>query len=323
MNRSPIILMCCMIGVLDSASARPFWENSLPPLPEPLPAVAKALASVDARSAVTYLIELRGAAASRQWLVSVSDGSPTRKEANATDLTLHVSTGDRFSFSAEDVSLRVSTQGPWLASGKQSYRRLEADVAAPRGFLDLGFNRFCQVLCRLHDQGMTEGSLGISVSTNPFPPEAVEHGRARARALGLNSDDLRAAAGTVPSFSAYFAIIQSTEGLSDILYNLIEKPSMLSVILHGLDVNFILRSAGVTRIDGSAWGLPASTCCYRIPVQMNLNGKPAMSLDLVVTDPENSGLANVAGVVGFVAMRPDDPTGMVVARISVKGSTRK
>jgi hypothetical protein len=170
---------------------------------------------------------------------------------------------------------------------------------------------------------MTEGSLGISVSTNPFPPEAVEHGRARARALGLNSDDLRAAAGTVPSFSAYFAIIQSTEGLSDILYNLIEKPSMLSVILHGLDVNFILRSAGVTRIDGSAWGLPASTCCYRIPVQMNLNGKPAMSLDLVVTDPANSGLANVAGVVGFVAMRPDDPTGMVVARISVKGSTRK
>jgi hypothetical protein len=48
-----------------------------------------------------------------------------------------------------------------------------------------------------------------------------------------------------------------------------------------------------------------------------------MSLDLVVTDPANSGLANVAGVVGFVAMRPDDPTGMVVARISVKGSTRK
>lgn len=323
MNRSPIILMCCVIGALDSASARPFWENSLPPLPEPLPAVADALASLDAGSAVTYLIELRGVATSRQWLVTVSDGSPGEKAAKTTDLTLHVSTGDQFSFSTEDVPLRVSTQGPWLAGGKQTYRRLEADVAAPRGFLDLGFNRFCQILCRLHDNGMTKGSLGIDVSTNPFPPESVEHGRAQARALGLDPEDLRAVAGTIPSFSAYFSIIRSTEGLSDILYNLIEKPSMLSVFLHGLDVNFVLRSAGVARIDGSAWGLPASTCCYRIPVQMNLNGKPAMYLNLVVTDPENSGLANVAGVLGFVAMRPDDPTGMVVARISVKGSTRK
>jgi hypothetical protein len=163
---------------------------------------------------------------------------------------------------------------------------------------------------------MTEGSLGIDVSTNPFPPEAVEDGRARAWALGLNPEDLRAAAGTIPSFSAYFAIIRSTEGLSDILYDLIEKPSMLSVLLHGLDVNFTLLSAGVARIDASAWGLPASTCCYRIPVQMNLNGKPAMYLDLVVTDPANSGLANVAGVAGFVAIRPDDPARMVVARIS-------
>jgi len=323
MNRSPIILMCCVVGALDYASARPFWENSLPPLPEPFPAVVDALSSVDARSTVTYVIELRGTAASRQWLVSVSDGSTTRREAKTTDITLHVSTGDRFSFSAEDVPLRVSTQGPWLAGGKQTYRRLEADVAAPRGFLDLGFNRFCQVLCRLHDQGMTKGSLGIEVSTNPFPPESVEHGRSRARALGLDPEDLRAVAGTIPSFSAYFSIIRSTEGLSDILYNLIEKPSILSVFLNGLDVNFILRSAGVSRIDGSAWGLPASTCCYRIPVQMSLNGKPAIYLDLVVTDPENSGLANVAGVVGFVAMRPDDPTGMVVARIFMDELTRK
>jgi hypothetical protein len=165
---------------------------------------------------------------------------------------------------------------------------------------------------------MTEGSLGISVSTTPFPPEAVEHGRARARALELKSEDLRAAAGTVPSFSTYFAIIRSTEGLSDILYDLIDKPSMLSVWLHGLDVNFTLHSAGVARIDGSRWGLPASTSCYRLPVQMNLNGKPAMYLDLVVTDPANSGLAIVAGVVGFVAIRPDDPARMIVARIAMQ-----
>jgi hypothetical protein len=308
--------MCCAIGALDMAAARPFWENPLPPLPEPLPAVADALESVDARPGVTYLVELHGAVAARQWLVTVSDGPPARKEAKTTDVTLHVSTGDRFSFSAEDVSLRVSTQGPWLAGGKQPHRSLEADVAAPRGFLDLGFNRFCQFLCRLHDQGMTEGSLGISVGTNPFAPEAVEHGRARARVLGLSSEDLRAAAGTVPSFSAYFAIIQSTEGLSDILYDLIDKPSMLSVMLNGLDVNFILHSAGVARIDGSAWGLPATTPCYRLPVQMNLNGKSALYLDLVVTDPANNGLANVAGVAGFVAIRPDDPARMVVARIS-------
>lgn len=251
-----------------------------------------------------------------QWLLYL-EGSARNKPARSNAPSrriMYSSTGGKLEFHSQPVPVKLRTLGPFDAS--QSKRAVKthnkmAQFDLDEGFLALGLDNAAVAVLRLK-QTNTKGAFGFSSS--PFPEAVIAKNRKATRPVQLTPDEERALAGVGPALDSYFNVVQRTEALSDILYELIDLPSMWSLLRKGVNAQFRFLNENLGPADHTAWDLPAHLPAYNLPVTLEINKHRALNITFVATSPRPP-LRPCAGVIALLAEKPGDKHTYLTLRI--------
>ena len=101
-------------------------------------------------------------------------------------------------------------------------------------------------------------------------------------------------------------IVRGNEALADYFWQVVEKPSVWSVITHlGVDVAVDVPLEQAIPAPAPA-GLPAGERTFAVPLRIEVNGAPALYVDLLATDARRP-YALCGGLVAAVARHPSRP----------------
>ncbi|HLU40128.1 MAG TPA: hypothetical protein VK081_12150 [Planctomycetota bacterium] len=133
------------------------------------------------------------------------------------------------------------------------------------------------------------------------------------------STRLRADVAAVLALRNMLAVMRESEVLSDILWTVIDKPSLFSVIRNfGVRVSLGADFEGAREAARMLLGgdPPAGRVVpvHEVPVELQLNGVPALRAKVLATEPD-SPLNLGAGIVGIDAFQPSDPAARVCIRV--------
>jgi hypothetical protein len=251
-----------------------------------------------------------------QWLLYLKATAPdSLASTNNRRIVMHSATGSKHEFVSTPAPVSLQTLGPFDASQRKRVLKRQDKTASfklDQGFLALGLDHAAIALMRLRQTGV-KGSFGFS--DRPFSEAAIAKTLKSTKPIQLTMDEERALAGSVPALMSYFNIVQRTEGLSDILFELIDLPSMWSMMRKGgVDTGFRFVNQNLGHGDSSAWNLPATAPVYNLPLVLELNKHPSLNLTFVVTAPRPP-LLPCAGVVALVAEKPGDKNTFLTLRI--------
>jgi len=276
----------------------------------------------------TILVTGTGMHERKQWLIllrvddrdeDTPEGEPPRDEV------LYTNSGREIHFADSPVVLQMRTWGPFVetTTSKNSPVRLrEAEDAREivnESFLRLGFANACEAMMQLH-RARTEGRLApdnlFSVGIKPFSGRELKRGLQLAEAAGFETDDERAIAGTVPALLEYFDIASRSPGIRSLVWELLEKPSVWSVLgrIGRIESGVIFHTKGVGPVSEEPWALPAVAEVFKIPLTLELNDRPGLQCVLVVTHPRPPLLVS-AGIIGILAQSPGDDAKRLFLRI--------
>jgi hypothetical protein len=254
----------------------------------------------DSLSALVTLVER---SRRTQWLLYLKAGGTNtaamQVKTNASKRLMYSSTGRKFEFQSTPVSVSLRTLGPYDASERKRKVKAKDTVARLRlnqGYLALGLDKGARAVLRL---GTRKPKIGYAFAARPFSEKEIAETRKRTNNVALTMEEERALAGTGPALESYFTIVQETEGLSDILFKLVDLPSMWSIARHkGMVVNFrFLNEIREREVKAGSLSI------YEIPLALELNGQRSLNITLVATTPRPP-LLPCAGIMGLVATRP-------------------
>jgi hypothetical protein len=255
----------------------------------------------DSLSALVTLVEK---SRRTQWLLYLKAGETnsagaTQVKTNASKRVMYSSTGKKFEFRSTPVSVSLRTLGPYDASERKRKVKAKDTVAklsVDQGYLAVGLDKAARAVMRL---GTRKPKIGYAFAARPFGDKEIAETRKRTNNVALTIEEERALAGTGPALESYFTIVQETEGLSDILYKLVDLPSMWSIARHkGVVVNFrFLNEIKEREVKAG------SLSVYEIPLALELNDQRSLNIVLVATTPRPP-LLPCAGIMGLVATRP-------------------
>ncbi len=256
--------------------------------------------AVNPGDSVTALVTLVEKSHRTEWLLHLiadrRDPSATNKPSK---IAMHSTTGRKFEFESTRVPVSVRTLGPHdVPDQKRKLKSMDktAHASLQQGYLALGLDHAAKAAMRLRES-KTRG--GLAYGPRPFGEKALARGRELTNIVHLTVEEEHALGGAGPALESYFTIVQQTEGLSDILFKLIDLPSMWSIARNrGVTVNFQFGHKAIRERPVAA-GNPV----YEIPVALELNDQDALHITLVATRPRPPLLA-CAGIIGLVATRP-------------------
>ena len=129
--------------------------------------------------------------------------------------------------------------------------------------------------------------------------------RPRAAALNLTADDLRSFSGSLPALKQFLDIVRLTPDLQDILFQVLDKPSLIDVVRHGADnsVNFDFQGGGHSDGQEIFWPETKHEDFGVMMFNLGVFNKPVLTVALYVTTPRPPLLVS-AGIVGLVAFKP-------------------
>jgi len=275
-------------------------------------------AVVNPGDSVTALVTLVEKSRRTEWLLYVNANDQAAANTNKpSKMVMHSTTGRKFEFASTRVPVAVRTLGPYDASDQK--RKLKpmdktAHVSLQQGYLALGLDNAAKAAMRLRES-KTRG--GLAYGPRPFGEKALARGRELTNIIHLTAEEERALGGAGPALESYFTIVQQTEGLSDILFKLVDLPSIWSIARNkGVTANFHFGSKEIRERQVA----PGSPAAYEIPLSLELNGQVALHITLAATRPQPPLLA-CAGITGLVATRPGaKDTYLAVQLISAKRS---
>ena len=272
---------------------------------------------------VTALIALfEKGARQTQWLLHLQAVAPDAKEQSAKPsppMVMYTTTGQKLEFASSPAFVTLHALGPFIEPGarRKSPKTLDqsAHFALNQDFLGLGLDKATTVILRLNDVKQPGMKGFFSVAGKSFSDAEVRAGRKLADTLKLTDDEQRALAGLGPALMSYFSIVQQTSGLEEILFKILDLPSLWSVLRHGgVKTFFRVDSKNVMLGDAAGWGLSTNAPLYHLPLILELNDQPALNITLAVTLPQPPLLA-CAGVVGMIAAKPGDKERHLAVRI--------
>lgn len=283
-----------------------------PPIPD------AALNPGDSFAALVTLFE-KAATRRTQWLIHLQVVAPNAKEQAIKPpppLTLYSSTGNKLEFPASRAFATLRTLGPFAEAEPKRKPPKTLDQTARfdlnQDFLSLGFDRAAEIVLRQPGQ-MPKGAF--SFQSQPFNAAQIAKAKAARGTLQFTAEDERALAGTAPALISYFEIVQRTAGLDDILFKLVDLPSLWSMLRHGgVEAGFQFQARFIARADATNREPPASKGAYYFPVVMELNKQPALRITLLATPPQSPLLA-CAGITGMLAEKPGEKENYLTLRI--------
>jgi hypothetical protein len=276
---------------------------------------------------VTALVELSsfdGKLPPAQWIIRLQLAakiSAASAKGKTNDWTEYTNTGDKFAFHSDQTGMKLETLGPIKADAKPEeplpVKRQEISAAAD--FLSLDLSRAARVIGRISGQPNTGNTLSLAAGPKSFPASDVKLQRPRADALHLTTDDLRSFSGSLPALMQFLDIVRNTPGLQDILYQVIDKPSLIDVFRSGassaIDFNFL---GGGALADGQDFFWPDAKHedFSGMMFELIVFRKPILIVALNMVTPRPPLLAT-AGIVGIVACKPhpDQSDKFVVVRV--------
>jgi hypothetical protein len=260
---------------------------------------------------VTALVTLceKGARYS-QWIVYLQAEPPKREKSPPEPVGANVfytSLGNKIEFVSQWSSVSVRTLGPFVEEEAQKKppktRDKRAGFLVDEAHLNLGLDGAAAALIRL----IRAKAEIFGLSSKPFSDAEVQRSRASASAVQLTLEEERAVVGVVPALLSYMNVIQHAEGLEDLLYKVVDKPSLWSVLKQGgVSADLAVKPEAIEAIDGVSWGLPEGQPTYQFPLALTINRRLALEIVLIVTSPQSPLLA-CGGIVGLVATKPSAP----------------
>jgi hypothetical protein len=172
---------------------------------------------------------------------------------------------------------------------------------------------------RLHHartNGLVDPDRKIGILNTPVSADVSRDGLDLVTKAGLSLDDERAIAGSVPAMLEFFEIAARSKGLREILWEIIDKPSLWSIIRHfgRVEAGISFHSKGVHQVPSEPWGLSESGAVFQIPFTLDLNDEPALDCVMVVTEPRPP-LLTSAGILGLSAHEPGAKNRRAVIRL--------
>jgi hypothetical protein len=162
------------------------------------------------------------------------------------------------------------------------------------------------------------------VGPSPFPAVDVQNGRKQLAGSKLTQEEFRSFAGSLPALGQFLDIVRSTPDLQGILFQVLDKPSLIDVFGHGSSRSIHFAFLGAAKMDGRNLfeGVDDPAEFYRVAFNIEIFEKPAVAVVLYVMPPAPP-LEVSAGVVGIVAFSPSTPDKVVVVRVlsSVPGGS--
>ena len=274
--------------------------------------------TVNPGDSITALITLVEKSRRTQWLLYVNaDQQPVVSTNKPSRRVMYSSTGKKVEFQSARVPVTLRTLGPYNASERKRKVKPKdktAQVTLRDGYLGLGLDKAAKAVMRLRE---TKTKGGFAFAPHPFSEAEIAKARKLTNIVQLTAEEERALAGAGPALESFFSIVQNTEGLSDILFKLVDLPSMWSIARNkGVVVNF--RFENEIKQRNVAAGKLA---IYEMPIALELNGQTALKFTMVATRPQPPLLAS-AGIMGLVAATPGaKDTYLAVQVISAKRGT--
>jgi len=267
-----------------------------------------------------------------QWLLHLEAVTPDAKEQSvkpARPMVMHSSTGNKLEFVSSPAVVTLRTLGPFAEpdAKRKPPKALDksARFALDKGFLSLGLERAAAVVLRLNQLDPDHERKGsFAFNSKPFSEAEIAKNRKMADTLHLTAEDERALAGSAPALMSYFAIVQETAGLDDILFKIVDLPSLWSMIRNGgVNANIRFDTKHIATAPDALLTLPTNPKLYQFPVALDLNNQPALNITLLATAPQPP-LLTCGGIAGMLVERPDGKgTYLTLRVISAKSSTTK
>ena len=232
-----------------------------------------------------------------QWLLYIEAVPPDPNEKpKKASIKMTPGPGNPIIFESEPAPAKLRLLGPFATNTKSvssKPRVADARISLEKDFLSLGLDQ-AAALALKWDQTTNAGNPRAAF--NPSPAEQ------------------RIFFGQFPALFSFVSIVMQTEGLNTLFFKLVDLPSVWSMVRHlGLNLN-ILADGRPARANPADWNLPASAEVYYYPWRLELNGKPAVKVTLVVTSPHPP-LLICSGVVGILAEKAGDDETYMTLRI--------
>jgi len=251
-----------------------------------------------------------------QWLLDLRVVPPTAREKAAKPpppMTMTGRGGAKFVYASSPAWVSLRTLGPFV--GDEPKRKApkvldkQARFILNEGFLGLGLDRAAKSLMWAENVKQNPALAGLTNAPGKKPDlEAVMDSI-------FTKEDERALLGCGPALMSFVEIVQNTAGLQDILYDLVAKPSVWSVVKNlGVTAGVELRTERIIEINPATWAVPATDAAYTFPIALSLNAKPALNATLITTRPQ-SPLLPGAGIISVLAERPDTEEHYLTFRI--------
>lgn len=271
----------------------------------------------DSITAVLTLFEKGGHES--QWLLELKAAEPTPQEkASATRpaLVCYAGVGEKIEFSQSVVPVQLRIVGPFSERTRRARAaKIEdqrARITVNQGFLRLGLEPAAAATYGIV-QNHRHGSF--VVRSRPFTTNEIAQARRSMAGLQLNKEEQRAIAGANLALDSYARIIEQTPGLNDILSRVVKPPSLWSVMWHlGVKVNLKIETKYVAPAQTELWHLGSAMPCYRYPLTVEVNDRPALLATLLVA-PSRPPLLASAGIVGLLAENPAEKETYLLLRV--------
>ncbi len=231
-----------------------------------------------------------------QWLLYIEAVPPDPNEKpKKSSIKMTPGSKNPIIFESEPAPAKLRLLGPFATnttSASPKSRVADTRILLEKDFLSLGLDQ-AAALALKWDQTTNTGNPR---AFNPSPAEQ------------------RIFFGQFPALFSFVSVVMQTEGLNTLFFKLVELPSVWSMVRHlGLNLN-VLPGGRPARANPVDWNLPASADVYYYPWLLELNGKPAVKVTLVVTSPHPP-LLICSGVVGILAEKADDNQTYMTLRI--------
>ena len=195
--------------------------------------------------------------------------------------------GEKLWFSnAHRVALDIQTTGPFSSShpGNAPATKPARTMISP-DLLGLGLDQSCRASIKWF-----RNSTGVAPKEKPPAPSPEEQ---------------RALVGFFPALMAFFEAVEKTPGLRDILWDIVEKPSVWSILRRGgrVDTGIDFKETP-SLIEARAEKPATAGDVFRMPLKLALNDQPALRCALIVTAPRPP-LLTCAGIIGIDADPPE------------------
>ncbi len=248
-----------------------------------------------------------------QWLLHLEATAPdpTKPAEKPARFTVTSSFGPPMKFVSKPAPVKLEMHGPFGAAGWSRPPKSEvtrARFSLNEEFLGLGLDQSAALLygwSKKMDFSKPVTSKALA-AMNPTPAEQ------------------RTVCSTYPALMSYFNIVRHNEELSELLYKLVDLPSLWSIIKHGgveMDLSFG-NGTPPSPADPVDWHLPPPGSVYYFPWMLRLNDQPALKITLVTTSPRPPWLI-CGGVVGLLVEKiGDDETYMTFRVISATGKAQ-